>query len=93
MPNVGTALKFKKKKNNICRCDFFVHRNTSHKEISRSDLKGKAKKCPRKCMHKTVVLFVKPTAVSTFSILSFKHKLPKRERGMWSRHSKKYHLK
>lgn len=81
MPNVGTALKFRKKKNNICCRDFFVHRNTSHKEISCSDLKGRVKKCPRKCMYKTVVLFIKPTAVSTFSILSFKHKLPKRVTG------------
>ena len=81
MSNVGTALKFRKKLNNICPCDFFVHRNTSHKEISCSDLKGKVKKCPRKCMHKTVVLFIKPTAVSTFSILSFLPKLTKRVRG------------
>lgn len=81
MPNVGTALKFRKKKNNICSRDFFVHRNTSHEEMSRSDLKGRVKKCPRKCMYKTVVLFIKPTAVSTFSILSFRHKLLKRVRG------------
>ena len=70
-----------KEKNNIRRPDFLVIQNPSHKEISRHDLEGKVKKCTRKYTYKIVTLVIKPTAVSTFSILSFLHKLPKRVRG------------
>ena len=64
-----------------CNITDFVLWNMSHKEISRRDLEGKVKKCTKKCMYKTAILLSKPTAVSTFSILSFLHKLPKRVRG------------
>ena len=66
---------------NIRPHDFFVIQNLSHKEISLHDLEGKVKKCTRKYNYKIVTLVIKPTAASTFSILSFLHKLPKRVRG------------